>query len=123
LSENSGAVRPLLCLAEFIRENSFDNWDEQYRPEDGCYELNPRLAVGKRAMTRAQIYRTVMDSAAASDDDKAFALNRAIRCYQPSGHNDCGGEDVPKATRKAWFQRLKSRYPASAWAKELKYYW
>jgi hypothetical protein len=64
-----------------------------------------------------------MDNPAATADDKAFALNRAIRCYQPSGGNDCGGADVPLATRKAWYLRLKSQYPASRWAKELKYYW
>ena len=32
-------------------------------------------------------------------------------------------EDVPVATRKAWYGRLKSRYPQSSWAQSLKYYW
>jgi hypothetical protein len=44
-------------------------------------------------------------------------------CYAPSGYNDCGGEDVDKAVRKAWFQQLKRDYPGSVWAKSLKYYW
>jgi len=123
LSANANAVRPLLCLAEFIRDNSFDNWDENYNPYNGKYELNPRPAYGKVAITRAEVYRLVIDNPAASDDDKAFAINRALRCYQPSGNNDCGGEDVPMATRKAWFQGLKTRYASTSWAKELKYYW
>ena len=123
LSANSTAVRPLLCLAEFIRANNFDNWDEHYAFNTGKFELNPRPAYGNRPITRATVYRMVMDNPAASADDRAFALNRAIRCYQPSGGNDCGGADVPLATRKAWYLRLKSQYPATRWAKELKYYW
>lgn len=123
LAANAKAVRALLCLAEFIRRNSFDNWDERYVAETGKYQLNPRPAYGKVAITRAEVYRLVIDNPAASDDDKAFALNRALRCYQPSGINDCGGADVPMTTRKAWFQRLKTRYANTSWAKELKYYW
>ena len=69
------------------------------------------------------IYRDVIASPSASADDKAFALNRAVRCYQPTGYNSCGGQDVEKAVRKAWYDRLRKQYAATAWAKELKYYW
>jgi hypothetical protein len=54
---------------------------------------------------------------------QSYALYRAVMCYAPSGYNDCGGEDVDKAVRKAWFQQLKRDYPGSVWAKSLKYYW
>ena len=47
----------------------------------------------------------------------------AVRCYAPAQINSCGGEDVPQAQRKAWFQQLKKRYPNSRWAKELQNYW
>ena len=47
----------------------------------------------------------------------------AVFAYAPSGHNDCGGEDVPEAVRKGWFQRLKQSYPTSRWAEKLRYYW
>jgi hypothetical protein len=123
LSSNSAAVRPLLCLAEFIRGNGFDHWDEHYAFNTGKFELNPRPAYGTRPITRAAVYQLVMNNPAASADDKAFALNRAIRCYEPSGGNDCGGPDVPLTTRKSWFLRLKRDYPQSRWAKSLKYYW
>jgi hypothetical protein len=32
-------------------------------------------------------------------------------------------QQVPKAQRKAWYDELKGRYPASRWAKSLRYYW
>lgn len=70
-----------------------------------------------------QVYRAVLAASNAPADDKAFALNRLVRCYQPAGSNSCGGDDVDKPVRKAWYDRLKKDYPNSAWAKELKYYW
>lgn len=59
----------------------------------------------------------------AGAEDKAYALFRAVNCYGPSGNNNCGGTEVPIEQRKAWFQRLKKDYPASSWAKALRYYW
>ena len=44
-------------------------------------------------------------------------------CYAPSAMNDCGGADVSKSQRKAWFDQLKRDYPQSPWAKKLRYYW
>ncbi len=41
-------------------------------------------------------------------DDRAYALYRAINCYAPSGYNECGSADVPKSTRKQWFNTLKA---------------
>ena len=52
----------------------------------------------------------------AAAGDKAYALYRAINCYAPSGNNSCGGSDVDKSVRKAWFQRLKGDYAKSSWA-------
>jgi len=50
-------------------------------------------------------------------------LFRAVNCYAPSGFNACGGEDVPVAQRKAWFDRLRREFPMSPWTQKLKYYW
>jgi hypothetical protein len=50
-------------------------------------------------------------------------LYRAVQCYAPSGNNHCGGKDVPKAQRKAWYQTLKTTFSGSVWAQRLKYYW
>lgn len=56
-------------------------------------------------------------------DDKALALNRAVRCYAPGGNNSCSGTEVELAQRRAWYFRLKREYPQSRWARDLKYYW
>jgi len=123
LAANAGAIHPLMCLAEYVRKEGFDTWNMDYDRSSGRYRSTPRPGFTGTPVTRTAIYQRVMDAGAATDDEKAFALNRAIRCYQPSGSSDCGGDEVPIATRKAWFTRLKRDYAASRWAKELKYYW
>jgi hypothetical protein len=64
-----------------------------------------------------------MNDPAATDDEKALALNRAIRCYAPVGSNDCGGVEVSLAVRRGWYNRLQAQYPRSRWAQDLKFYW
>jgi hypothetical protein len=123
LTSNAGAIHPLMCLAEYIRTEGFDTWNMEYDPATGKYRNLARPGFTGTPITRAEIYQRVMVAAAANDDEKAFALNRAVRCYQPSGINDCGGDEVPKSVRKAWYTRLKSQFGISRWAKELKYYW
>jgi hypothetical protein len=59
----------------------------------------------------------------AESDARAYAFFRAIRCFAPSGSNDCGKQDIPLSTRKRWFQMLHQEYPNSVWAQSLKYYW
>jgi hypothetical protein len=121
LEADPSAVRPRLCLAEFIRREGLDGWGDSYAGDQTV--LRARNGFAGRPLQRMDIYRAVMDSPAASADDKAFALNRAIRCFQPAGYSSCNVEDIPVSTRKAWFDRLKSEYPGSPWARELKYYW
>ncbi|EPR9060951.1 hypothetical protein ACU9CU_002854 [Cronobacter sakazakii] len=72
---------------------------------------------------RQHYYQQVIANPKAEPEDKSYALYRAVMCYAPSGYNDCGGEDVDKATRKAWFGQLKKNWPGSPWAQQLKYYW
>ena len=64
-----------------------------------------------------------MADADATAQDKAYALFRAVKCYEPSGGNACGGVDARKSERKGWYNELKRQYPASRWAKELAYWW
>ena len=68
-------------------------------------------------------YLKVIASKQAAADARAYALARAVRCYEPSGNNQCGNQDIPKSTRKQWFQALHKDYPDSPWASALKYYW
>jgi len=123
LAAEPGAIRPRLCLAEFIRRKGFDSWGTEYDPKEDRFVPKSRAGFPGAPVERMAIYQAVLASPAASADDKAFALNRLVRCYQPAGGNSCGGADVEKPVRKSWYDRLKKDYANSAWAKELKYYW
>jgi hypothetical protein len=68
-------------------------------------------------------YLKVIANKQAEGDARAYALFRAVRCYAPSGFNDCGKQDIPVSTRKQWFQMLHKEYADSSWASSLKYYW
>ena len=119
--------RARLCLAEFVRTSnlSFDRFSaDPYGSDAKADELGgvPSMFPGK-PYDRAATYTAVIANRAAPADDRAFALYRAILCWAPSGVNDCGGPDVPKAKRAAWYATLKRDYPASRWAKQLAYWW
>ena len=122
LAASPAAIRPRLCLAEFFRRKGFDGWNQVYNAEYQPVQRNNNGFTGK-PIERIDIYRSVMTSAAASPDDKAFALNRAIRCFAPTGSSSCGGNDIPVEQRRAWFTQLKRDYPQSPWARDLKVYW
>jgi hypothetical protein len=120
------AIRPRLCMAEYFRLNGFDDlaFEANSRPTSGEGLATTReLFPTGRAYSRLEEYKAIMADPGASPDDKALALNRAVRCYAPSRSNSCGGTDVGLAVRRAWYNRLKADYPQSRWAKELKYYW
>ena len=123
-------VPSLMCLAEFARNSGFDSgasWPDLPQsldvlpPKD---ELGgtPSMFPGK-PFSRLEIYKGVIADPGAPATSKAYALYRAVYCYGPSGYNSCGGVEVPKAQRKAWFNQLKKAHPASPWAVKLKYYW
>lgn len=111
-----------LCLADFFRENGFDQFALDTQPAADELGGTPTLFKGA-IYARLEVYKQVVASAAATPADKAYALFRAVNCYAPGGNNSCGGVDVAKAQRKAWYNQLKAAYPASRWAKELRYYW
>jgi hypothetical protein len=111
-----------LCLAEFMRLNGFDYMSIDSAPARDELGGTPSLFAGA-PYSRLEVYKSVIADPKAPADDKAYALYRAVNCYAPTGHNSCSGTDVPVDQRGAWFNRLKKDYPASPWAKELKYYW
>jgi hypothetical protein len=123
LAANPQAVGPRLCLGDFWRLNGFDetNIGDTARKADelgGFADLFP----GK-ATARSAIYASIIADPKVTGPDKAYALYRAVMCYAHSGYNGCGGKDVPKSQRKAWYDQLKSTYPTSPWAKKLRYFW
>ena len=122
LAASPGAIRPRLCLAEYFRGNGFDQFAFDQHYGERQLGSSPSQFPG-RPYQRIEVYTSVTADPAASADDKALALNRAIRCYAPSGSSSCGGTEVDEAQRKAWFTRLKKEYPTSRWARSLKLYW
>lgn len=122
LAKTPADVQASLCLGEFARLNGYDGFVLDRQPAATELGGSPTQFPGK-PFARQAIYQRVMADAAASPQDRAYALYRAVQCYAPSGANDCGGEDVPVATRKAWFTRLKREFPTSPWAQSLQYYW
>ncbi len=120
------ANRARLCLAEWVRTNGFDLYPLDRPREEaaraGALGTGPSQFPGN-SYARLEVYKSIIDDPAAASADKAFALARAVRCYAPSGNSQCGGTDVPLAQRRAWYNRLRQDYPATRWARELKYYW
>lgn len=128
LSAKPKDAQGLLCLGEFIRSNGLDPdyygvtnaLDEQ--PDADELGGAPSLFPGKR-FSRLDGYKAVMADKTTTPANRAYALYRAVNCYAPAGYNGCDSTEATKAQRKGWFDRLKGEYPASVWAKKLRYYW
>ncbi|RUL78260.1 hypothetical protein [Dyella choica] len=121
LAKDVDDIRARMCLAEFLRVQSFDGFTLDAGMSSGLGSGHS-LFPGK-PYSRLEVYKSVIADAKAKPEDKGYALYRAINCYAPSGNNSCGGVEVPSAQRKAWFQQLKKDYPGSSWAGALSYYW
>ncbi len=124
LARNPQDIPGRLCLGDFFRLHDLDYMGGQYDSGPKQDELGG-FANGfpERRNFRSEFYRSIIADPRAASPDKAYALYRAVMCYAPSGVNDCGGNEVPKAQRKGWYDQLKRDYPASAWSKKLRYYW
>lgn len=122
LAAEPDSVRDRLCLAEFVRLNGMDG-DSLDRPlPKGDLGGVPSAFPG-RPYARSATYAAIIADRAAPADDRAYALYRAVRCYEPSGNTQCGGPDAPKATRHGWYDALRRDYPGSRWAKRLSLWW
>lgn len=117
-----GAIRPRLCLAEFFRTNGFDEFElDSPLQGPGLGTSAPQFA--GETYQRLEVYKSIIADRAASGEERALALNRAVRCYAPVGNNSCGGAEVGLEQRRAWFSRLKRDHSNSPWARSLKHYW
>jgi hypothetical protein len=121
LAANAEASHGLLCLAEFIRTGGVEDSDTA-RP--GANELGGGKSIFPgEVFSRGEIYKKLLAESATPENDKAYVLYRLVNCYGPSGNNGCGGKDVDKPQRKAWFQALKTKYGSTPWAHMQTYYW
>ena len=112
----------LVCLDEFVRTSNFDDdYLDAKLPADELGGAPSQFPGGP--YSRLESYKAMLADAKTPGPVRAYVLYRAVQCYAPSGYDHCGGKDVPKTQRKAWFTTLKADYPASTWAKSLKYYW
>ncbi|WP_419690202.1 hypothetical protein ACN22W_38010 [Burkholderia theae] len=136
LQQNPGDAKGLNCLADFVRLHppAFGLENDPVPPwmrnasSASTTRIPPTLGASPSQFTgkpyeRMSSYVTVMADAQANPNDRAYAFYRAIKCYAPTGSNECGGKDVPKNTRKRWYDTLKATYPGSPWAQKLRYYW
>lgn len=123
LSKTPTDGHALNCLGEFFRTTQARVSLGADRGGNDALDDATTMKALPGVPQRLAAYQQVINDPKAEPEDKSYALYRAVMCYAPSGYNDCGGEDVEKSVRKAWFQQLKSRYPGSVWANELRYYW
>jgi hypothetical protein len=130
LAKNAEDPYGLICLGDFINSNDLPSGYVS-SAHSAQQSLDVSTAVLGSApshfpgdqFSRGEAYKTIITDVKAAPDLKAYALYRATKCYETSGNNHCGGEDVEKSVRKSWFQTLKKRYTNTDWAKKLKYYW
>ena len=122
----------LICLGEFIRLYSYDAYDRNSfmseAPQLGKPAGPPELGwvatqFPGAGISRLDIYKTIIKDRRADPNVRAYALYRAVECWAPSSGNHCDASDSPTSVHRQWFLELKARYPASPWAKKLKFYW
>lgn len=119
LRQTPAQARSLNCLADFFRAFT----DHGYEP------LRPDLLGGGpdrfpgRDRSSLDLYRAVISNSSAPDEDRAYALHRALRCFATSGNNHCDDSEVSKAQRKRWFTLLKTRYGRTVWGRAQRVYW
>ncbi len=121
LQRDGSDARSLNCVGELVRLHSVHYGQYRTPPKTdlgGSDSLFPGVDY-----SRMDSYLKVIADKQADGDARAYALYRAVRCYAPSGNNDCGKQDIPQSTRKQWFEMLHKEYAGSIWAKSLKLYW
>jgi len=121
LAATAGDVKGMLCLGDYYRINGLD-WKYFQGPPEGTLGSHTSLFPGE-AIPRSSFYDRVIADPRAARGDKAYALYRAIRCYEPTGTSSCGGAEVPQSRRQGWFRRLKREFADTNWARDLEYYW
>ena len=112
-------IQGRLCLGDFFRMTGITMSPIADKAELGG---TGTLFAGK-AISRQDYYIDIIRNADATHEEKAYALFRAVHCYEPSHINDCGGVDVAEDQRNKWYNELKANYADTTFARELHYFW
>ena len=122
LARDPRRPQSLVCLSEWVRLSSLDD-----DPLDVTPPADELGGVASEfpgpSYSRMESYRQLLADPRTGPNERPYVLFRAIRCYASSGQNHCTGPGVPIETRKEWFHTLKTQFPGSPWAAQLKYYW
>ena len=121
LQRDEGDAQSLNCVGELVRMHGVHYGQDKVPPKTdlgGSDSLFPSTDY-----SRMDGYLKVIANQQALADARAYALYRAINCYAHSGYSNCGKQDIPRNTRKQWFDILHKEYANSIWAKSSKYYW
>lgn len=122
LSDKPNDAKALNCLGDFVLRNGLDNFALNTQPASDELGGTQTQFQGTQ-FSRLKAYQRIMNDKNASHAEKGYATFRAINCFATSGYNSCDEQDIPVATRKQWFQNLKTRYKDTSWGQSLKYYW
>ena len=121
LQREGNDAQSLNCVGELVRVHDV-RYGQGLLPPTSDLGGSDSLFPGME-FSRMDGYLKVIADKQADGEARAYALYRAVECYAPAGYNECGKQDIPKGTRKAWFQMLHKEYPTSNWTALLKYYW
>lgn len=125
LKLNPKEPKSLNCLALFSQyyKAPYSRYMPALPTDQGELGTNNPTDFGQFLYSPLKGYQFVIDDENASEEDKAFALYKAIRCFTGSGYNQCDKQIIPQAKRREWFQQLHSKYAKTTWAKQQSIYW
>ncbi|WP_337827141.1 hypothetical protein [Pseudonocardia sp. TMWB2A] len=120
LAANPNNAKGQICFAEFSRVYLEGGWDKERAKDELGSTPSPLDA---RPYSRLAVFQRLIGDRTVRGNDRAMALNLAVRCFETSGYNHCGDQEIPQAQRKNWFQQLKREFPNNRIATSLNYYW
>lgn len=107
-----------LPFANYIPKSSLD-----IHNKTGSLGTNNPTAFGATLYSRLKGYQQLINDPTVAEDDRAYALYKAIRCFSGTGENRCDRQAIPKKERQRWFRLLHTQYPKTLWAKQQTIYW
>lgn len=128
LKVNPTDARSLICLGEFKKHYQLPYAKHMLSSSltnnnTGSLGTNKPTHFGLTSYSPLKGYLLIINDKEAADEDKAYALYSAIRCFSGRGVNQCDDQNIPRATRKEWFQLLHSNHAKTSWAKQQLIYW